>query len=88
SVPYSRRTPWSDFSIVQNLTPERLASILANVRNGESPEEYLILAQDLELKDLHYRSVLSTRKDAVCGLDIKIEPAGEDAIYIRNKFRI
>ncbi|MGL4983082.1 MAG: phage portal protein family protein [Treponemataceae bacterium] len=41
----------------------------------------------MELKDLHYRSVLSTRKDAVCGLDIKIEPAGEDAIYIRNKFR-
>jgi phage gp29-like protein len=34
--------------------------------------------QDIELKDLHYRSVLSTRKDAVTGLEIKIIPATDD----------
>ena len=32
----------------------------------------------MEIRDLHYRSVLSTRKDAVCGLKIKIEPASDD----------
>lgn len=30
------------------------------------------------MRDLHYRSVLSTRKDAVCGLEIKVEPASDD----------
>jgi phage gp29-like protein len=48
------------------------------VRRGECPAEYLELAQDIELKDLHYRSVLSTRKDAVTGLEIKIIPAADD----------
>jgi phage gp29-like protein len=38
----------------------------------------LELAQDIELKDLHYRSVLSTRKDAITGLELKVIPAGED----------
>jgi phage gp29-like protein len=31
----------------------------------------------MELKDPHYRSVLSTRKDAITGLDIKVVPASE-----------
>lgn len=77
---YTNRSPWSDLSLVQNLTPARLASILSEVRNGGCPADYLTLAQDIELKDLHYRSVLSTRKDAVCGLDLKVETAGEEKI--------
>jgi phage gp29-like protein len=48
------------------------------VKRGECPAEYLELAQDIELKDLHYRSVLSTRKDAVTGLEIKVIPASEN----------
>ena len=78
SVPYTNRHPWTDFSIMNSLTPERLALILADVRRGECPAEYLELAQDIELKDLHYRSVLSTRKDAVTGLELKVIPASED----------
>jgi phage gp29-like protein len=78
SIPYTNRHPWGDFSILQSLTPERLAAILADVRRGECPAEYLELSQDIELKDLHYRSVLSTRKDAITGLDIKVIPSGED----------
>lgn len=78
SVPYTNRTPWADFSILNRLSPERLASILRDVRSGECPTEYLELAQDMEMRDLHYRSVLSTRKDAVCGLEIKVEPASDD----------
>lgn len=78
AVPYTNRTPWADFSILNRLSPERLASILRDVRSGECPAEYLELAQDMETRDLHYRSVLSTRKDAVCGLEIKVEPASDD----------
>ncbi|MDR1252464.1 MAG: DUF935 domain-containing protein [Treponema sp.] len=78
AVPYTNRHPWGDFSLLQRLTPERLAEILNDVKRGECPAEYLELAQDIELKDLHYRSVLSTRKDAITGLEIKVIPAGED----------
>ena len=78
AVPYTNRHPWGDFSLLQSLTPERLAGILNNVKSGECPAEYLELAQDIELKDLHYRSVLSTRKDAVTGLEVKVVPAGDD----------
>ena len=79
AVPNSNRHPWGDFSLLQSLTPERLAGILSDVRRGECPADFLELAQDIELKDLHYRSVLSTRKDAITGLEIKVVPAGEDA---------
>lgn len=78
AVPYTNRTPWADFSLLNRLSPERLASILRDVRSGECPAEYLELAQDMKMKDLHYRSVLSTRKDAVCGLEIRVEPASDD----------
>ncbi|MDR2921958.1 MAG: DUF935 domain-containing protein, partial [Treponema sp.] len=77
AVQYTNRHPWGDFSLLNSLTPERLAAILADARRGECPAEYLELAQDIELRDLHYRSVLSTRKDAVAGLEIKVIPAGE-----------
>jgi len=78
AIPNTNRDPWGDFSLLQSLTPERLAAILRDVRSGDSPAEYLELAQDIELKDLHYRSVLSTRKDAITGLEIKVIPASED----------
>ncbi|MDR3146838.1 MAG: DUF935 domain-containing protein [Treponema sp.] len=78
AVPYTNRHPWGDFSLLQSLTPERLAAILNDVKRGECPAEYLELAQDIELKDLHYRSVISTRKDTITGLEIKVVPASED----------
>lgn len=78
AVPYTNRTPWADFSLLNRLSPEKLASILRDVRSGECPAKYLELAQDMEMRDLHYRSVLSTRKDAVCGLEIRVEPASDD----------
>jgi phage gp29-like protein len=78
AVPYTNRHSWGDFSLLQRLTPDRLSEILNDVKHGECPAEYLELTQDIELKDLHYRSILSTRKDAVTGLEIKVIPAGED----------
>ena len=78
AVTYTNRSPWADFSLLNRLTPEKLASVLRDVRTGECPAEYLELVQDMEMRDLHYRSVLSTRKDAVCGLEIRVEPASDD----------
>jgi len=72
----SNRSIWSG-GLVAGLTPGRLGSILNAVRNGDCPSEYLELAQELEERDLHYRSVLSTRKHAVEGLPLYVEPAGD-----------
>jgi len=65
------------------LTPGRLASILReSIENN--PEAYLALAEDMEERDLHYASVLSTRKLQVAGLDITVEAAGEDAESVKQ----
>lgn len=77
AIQYTDRTPWSDFSVLEMLNPARLAGVLRQVRLGECPRDYLELASDMELKDLHYRSVISTRKDAVCGLAVKVVAGGE-----------
>lgn len=61
----------------QGLTPGRLASILLAAEEGD-PTAYLELAEEMEEKDLHYLSVLSTRKRAVAQLDITIEAASDD----------
>jgi len=75
-VPNSNRSLWGN-DTVSGLTPEQLAKVLNEVRAGEIPARYLEIAQELEQRDLHYRSVLSTRKHAVVGLDLFVEAAGE-----------
>lgn len=82
SVPYSNRSIWGDFSLIQNLSPTSLANILNEIKSGYIPKEYLEVASDIELRDTHYRSVLNTRKLAVISLDIKIVPASDDEIDI------
>ena len=76
AVANTNRSLWGG-GLVRGLTPEKLAGILDQVRNGEPPAEYLEIAQELEQRDLHYRSVLSTRKHAVEGLDLFVEAAGD-----------
>jgi phage gp29-like protein len=78
AVPNSNRSLWGG-GLVKGLTPEKLASILDTVRSGEVPAEYLEIVQELEQRDAHYRSVLSTRKHAVEGLEQFVEPAGDSA---------
>ena len=78
SVPYSNRSEWSDFSLIQSLSPSVLANIFNDVKSGYSNKEYLELASDMELKDSHYRSVLNTRKLSILSLDIKINAGSED----------
>lgn len=60
----------------QGLTPQRLASILRGAEDGD-PLRYLELAEEMEEKDLHYLSVIGTRKRAVAQLDITVVPASD-----------
>ena len=76
AVANTNRSLWGG-GLVRGLTPGKLAGILDQVRCGESPAEYLEIAQELEQRDPHYRSVLSTRKHAVEGMDLFVEAAGD-----------
>jgi phage gp29-like protein len=66
----------------QGLTPGRLARLLRAAEDGD-PTAYLELAEEMEEKDLHYRSVLATRKYQVAGLDITVEAATDAAEDVR-----
>ncbi len=58
------------------LTPQRLAGLLRQAENHD-PEAYLELAEAMEEKDLHYLSVMGTRKRAVSQLPITVEAADD-----------
>jgi phage gp29-like protein len=60
------------------LTPARLGQLLREAEDG-APIAYLELAEQMEEKDLHNRSVLSTRKNQVAGLEITVEAASDQA---------
>ena len=64
--------PW------QGLTPSRLGSILREAEDGDAMC-YLELAEEMEEKNLHYLSVLGTRKRQVAQLNITVEDADESA---------
>ncbi|SFH12727.1 DUF935 domain-containing protein [Pseudomonas sp. NFACC45] len=70
-------------SVASGLTPGRLANILQAASEG-SAHDYLTLAEEMEERDLHYASVLGTRKLAVAGLTIRVEAASDDAEDIRR----
>lgn len=59
------------------IDPRRLANILRQAEDGDATS-YLELAEEMEEKDLHYLSVLGTRKRAVAQLPIEVEAAGEE----------
>lgn len=77
-VANSNRSPWSDAPLISGLTPATLGELLSIVRRGEVPAEYLELVQEVERRDHHYRSVLSTRKHSVESLELSVEAGGED----------
>ena len=62
----------------QGLTPGRLAALLRAAEQGDALA-YFELAEEMEEKDLHYLSVMGTRKRQVAQLPIEVEPAGESA---------
>ncbi len=70
------RQVWRD-AVANGMTPARLASVLQAAADG-NPYDYLTLAEDIEERDLHYSSVLRTRKLAVSGLEPVVEAASDD----------
>ncbi len=69
------RSPLGGFPS-RGLTPTKLARILRDAAE-HSPKDYLELAEEMEEKDLHYLSVVGTRKRSVAQLDIRVEPASD-----------
>lgn len=67
----SVRSVWQA-SVANGLTPQRVAQIV-RAMEGNDPLPYLTLAEEMEERDLHYASVLRTRKLAVTGLQITVE---------------
>lgn len=67
----------------QGLTPVRLARLLRDAEQGD-PEAYFELAEEMEEKDLHYRGVISTRKQQVAQLEIAVESASDDRDDLYN----
>lgn len=70
------RSIWND-SVASGLTPERLASLLQAAADGDH-DSYLTLAEEMEERDLHYSSVLRTRKLAVSRLPIVVEASSDE----------
>ncbi|MGU9837672.1 DUF935 domain-containing protein [Pseudomonas sp. LF195] len=70
-------------SVASGLTPGRLAAILQAATEGNA-HDYLTLAEEMEERDLHYASVLGTRKLAIAGLAIRVEAASDDAEDVRR----
>lgn len=64
--------------VAAGLTPTRLASILDGAAQGDA-YEYLTLAEEMEERDLHYASVLGTRKLALSGLDVQVESLTDES---------
>ena len=76
------RQVWRE-SVADNLTPSRLAGILKSAALGDG-DDYLTLAEDMEERDLHYASVLGTRKLAVAGLDVRVDSSSDDVTDVRR----
>lgn len=76
------RSPMGDHPS-KGLTPQRLAAILLEAEDGD-PMRYFELAEDMEEKDLHYLSVLGTRKRAVTQLLITVEAASDEKVDVDN----
>lgn len=68
--------------VAAGLTPHRLAGILDAAAQGDA-YEYLTLAEEMEERDLHYASVLGTRKLALAGLDVRVDALTDDKHDVR-----
>ncbi|TCS70685.1 phage gp29-like protein [Sulfuritortus calidifontis] len=56
-----------------SMTPAMVADVLRRAAMGDA-HDFLLAADDIAEKDLHYRAVLQTRTLAVAGLPIDIQP--------------
>lgn len=80
--PVGVRQVWHG-SVADNLTPQRLAQILGSAARGNAAD-YLTLAEEMEERDMHYASVLGTRKLTLVGLDVRVDAATDAADDVRR----
>lgn len=59
-----------------SMTPAKVADVLRRAAMGDA-HDFLLAADDIREKDLHYRAVLQTRTLAVAGLPIVIQPCDD-----------
>jgi phage gp29-like protein len=64
-------------SVASMLTPQRLAGLLRSVVDGGNPEQYMILAEEMEERDLHYAAQLRTRKLVVAAIMPTVEAVSD-----------
>ena len=76
------RSVWRGETIASGLTPERLVRVLLEADQGH-PRDFLTLAEEIEERDLHYASVLGTRKRAVGSIAPVVNPASDSAEDLR-----
>lgn len=66
------RSAWQ-WRPLASLTPGAVADLLRRAAMGDA-RDFLLAADDIREKDLHYRAVLQTRTLAVAGLPVDIQP--------------
>ena len=70
------RQGWNASEVASVIDPAGLARLIQSAKTGDL-SDYLTLAEEIEERDLHYRSVLSTRKLPIVGLDPVVKPADD-----------
>lgn len=74
----SIRQAWDAAAVAAALGPRQLAELVQAVRAGADYHDYLALAEEMEERDLYYRSLISTRKLAVQAIEPTVAPASDD----------
>ncbi|SHF88082.1 DUF935 domain-containing protein [Vibrio gazogenes] len=75
-------------SVASTLTPARLAGILRSVIDGNDPEAYMTLAEEMEERDLHYAAQLRTRKLAVAAIEPSVEAYSDEKADVEMAERV
>ncbi|MEZ8102139.1 DUF935 domain-containing protein [Vibrio bivalvicida] len=65
-------------SVATTLNPLRLAGLLRSVIDGNNPQDYMTLAEEMEERDLHYAAQLRTRKLAVAAITPTVVAASDE----------
>lgn len=74
---FGLRNPQRTTNIAAQLTPARLRHILQITGSQGDMEEYAEIAEEVEERDPHYRSVLSQRKQAVASRKWEVSPVSD-----------
>lgn len=75
------RQPFAEL-VWPGMRPADLAAILDETSSGEG-RRYLMMASELETRDLQFRNALAQRKTAVLSMDYGVHPASDDPVDVR-----